>query len=148
MAVREGRTGFSPIKKHAGRTWLKYFFHQNPQVKTKMSQNLSICHAMAANKVQINKFFDQLKDWLTKWKLEYSPNSIWNVDECSLGDEPKSQKVVGVTGERTFQTVVDEKVQNTTLLNYISAGGVTMKPMVIFKNAAIKKEWREAAPSG
>ena len=23
-----------------------------------------------------------------------------------------------------------------------------MKPMVIFKNAAIKKEWREAAPSG
>ena len=86
MAVREERTGFSPIKKHGGRTWLKYFFHQNPQVKTKMSQNQSICHAMGANKVQINKFFNQLKDWLTKWKLEYSPNSIWNVDECGLGD--------------------------------------------------------------
>ena len=42
---------------------------------------------------------------------------------------------------------MDEKAQNTTLLNYISAGGVAMKPMVIFKNAAIKKEWREAAPS-
>ena len=39
-------------------------------------------------------------------------------------------------------------MQNTTLLNYISADGVAMKPMVIFKNAAIKKEWREAAPSG
>ena len=62
MAVREGRTGFSPIKKRAGRTWLKYFFHRNSQVKTKMSQNLSICHAMGVNKVQINKFFDQLKD--------------------------------------------------------------------------------------
>ena len=99
MAVREGRTGFSPIKKCAGRTWLKYFFCQDPQVKTKMSQNLSICHAMGANKVQINKFFDQLKDWLTKWKLEYSPNSISNVDECGLGDVPKSKKVVGVTGE-------------------------------------------------
>ena len=49
--------------------------------------------------VLANKFFDQLKDWLTKWKLEYSPNSIWNVDECCLGDVPKSQKVVGVTGE-------------------------------------------------
>ena len=99
MAVREGRTGFSPIKKRAGRTWLKYFFCRNPQVKKKMSQNLSICHAMGANIVQINKFFNQLKDWLTKWKLEYSPNSIWNVDECGLGDVPKSQKVVGVTGE-------------------------------------------------
>ena len=64
---------------------------------------------MGANKVQINKFFDQLKDWITKWKLEYSPNSIWNVDECGLGDVPKSQNVVGVTREQPFQTVVDEK---------------------------------------
>ena len=43
---------------------------------------------------------------------------------------------------------MDEKAQNTTLLSYISAGGVVMKPMVILKNAAIKKEWREAAPPG
>ena len=99
MAVRERRTGFSPIKKCASRTWLKYFFRRNPQVKTKMSHNLSICHAMGANKVQINKFSDQLKYWLTKWKLDYSPNLIWNVDECGLGDVPKFQKVVGVTGE-------------------------------------------------
>ena len=54
---------------------------------------------MGANQVQINKFFNQLKDWVTMWKLEYSPNSIWKVDECGLGDVPKSQKVVGVTGE-------------------------------------------------
>ena len=74
---------------------------------------------------------------MTQWKLEYSPNSIWNVDECGLGDVPKSQKVIGVTGERPFMTVADEK-----------AGGVAMRPMIIFKNATIKKEWREAAPSG
>ena len=148
MAQSEGRRGFSPIKNHAGRTWFKYFLCRNPEVKAKMSQNLSIFRAMGANKVQINKFFDELRDWIRMWKLEYSPNSVWNVDECGLGDVPKSQKVVGVTGERPFQTVADEKAQNTTLLNYISAGGVAMKPMIIFKNAAIKKEWREAAPSG
>ena len=148
MAQSEGRRGFSPIKKRARRTWFKYFLRRNPEVKAKMSQNLSIFRAMGANKVQINKFFDELRDWIRMWKLEYSPNSVWNVDECGLGDVPKSQKVVGVTGERPFQTVADEKAQNTTLLNYISTGGVAMKPMIIFKNAAIKKEWREAAPSG
>ena len=148
MAESEGRTGFSPIKKRAGRTWFKYFLQRNPEIKAKFSQNLSIARAMGANKVQISKFYDELREWLTLWKLEYSPNSIWNVDECGLGDVPKVQKVVGVTGERPFQTVADEKPQNTTLLNYISAGGVAMKPMIIFKNAAIKKEWREAAPSG
>ena len=148
MAQSEGRKGFSPVKKRAGRTWLKYFLRRNPEVKVKLSQNLSIFRAMGANKVQINKFFDSLKEWIRLWKLEYAPNSIWNVDECGLGDVPKSQKVVGVTGERPFMTVADEKAKNTTLLNFISAGGVAMKPMIIFKNAAIKKEWREAAPSG
>ena len=91
------------------------------------------------NKVQINKFFDSMKDWIRLWKLEYAPNSIWNVDECGLGDVPKSQKVVGVTGECPFMTVADEKAKNTTLLNFISTGGVAMMPMIIFKNAAIKK---------
>ena len=148
MAQSEGRSGFSPTKRMAGRTWFKYFLRRNPEVKAKMSQNLSIAQAMGANSVQINKFFDELRNWLTQWKLEYSPNSIWNVDECGLGDVPKTQKVLGITGERPFQTVADEKAQNTTLVNYISAGGVAMKPMIVFKNAAIKKEWREAAPSG
>ena len=87
------------MKKRADRTWLKYFFHRNPQMKAKMSQNLSIFRAMGENKVKINQFFNELRDWITNWKLEYSPNSIWNVDECGLGDVPKTQKVVGVTGE-------------------------------------------------
>ena len=99
MAQSEGRRGFSPIKKRAGRTWWKYFLCRNPEVKAKMSQNLSIFCAMGASKVQINNFFDELRDWIRMWKLEYSPNSVWNVDECGLGDVPKSQKVVGVTGE-------------------------------------------------
>ena len=144
----EGRTGFSPTKKMAGRTWQRYFFKRNPEVRMKMSQNLSIARAMGANMVQINKFFEEYRGWLADWKLEYAPNSIWNVDECGIGDVPKSTKVIGVTGQRPFQTVADEKATNTTMLTYISAGGTIMKPMLIFKNAKIKTEWREAAPSG
>ena len=39
-----------------------------------------------------------------------------------------------------------EKLQ--TLLTYISAGGLCVPPMVIFKTSKVKREWREAAPSG
>ena len=61
---------------------------------------------------------------------------------------PREQKVVGVMGEAALQTVVGEKPVNTTLLTYISAGGLAMPPVVIFKGSKVDPDWREAAPSG
>ena len=51
-------------------------------------------------------------------------------------------------GECSFQTVSGEKPTNTTIVSYISAGGMTMPPLVIFKAARIKPEWHKAAPTG
>ena len=65
--------------------------------------NLSIAHAIAANPTQLSKFFDQYKEWLKQWNLEYRPNRIWNIDECGVGDVPQATAVVGVTGKRTFK---------------------------------------------
>ena len=64
---------------------------------------------MAANPGCIEKFFEDYSRWLKEWKLEYSPNSIWNVDECGIGDIPQMQKVIGVKGEQSFQTVSGKK---------------------------------------
>ena len=85
---------------------------------------------------------------LAEWGLEYRPNLIWNTDECGVSDVPKSRAVVGVTGEWTFQMVCNDKGENTTIVSYVSAGGVAMPPFIVFKCAKVKKEWREAAPSG
>ena len=41
-----------------------------------------------------------------------------------------------------------DKGKNTTIVSYVSAGGVAMPPFIIFKAAKVKAEWREAAPSG
>ena len=149
MAKQEGCKGFSPLKLKAGRNWLKKgFYKRNPEVRKKIAVNLSIQRAIAANPFNINKFFDQYQQWLDDWQLEFSPNRIWNVDECGVGDVPKQRAVVGITGECLFQTVCNEKSENTTVVNYISAGGLAVPPMVIFKAGKVKKEWREAAPSG
>ena len=43
---------------------------------------------------------------------------------------------------------IASKPTNTTIVSYISAGGMTMPPLVIFKAARIKPEWHEAAPTG
>ena len=92
IAVSEKKTGFSPIKKRAGRSWLKYFYKRQPDLKKKVASNLSIGRAMAANPGRIEKFFEDYSGWLKEWKLEYSPNHIWNVDESGIGDVSKLQR--------------------------------------------------------
>ena len=44
--------------------------------------------------------------------------------------------------------VADEKGTNTTLATFVSAGGLHVPPMIIFKASCIKNIWHKAAPSG
>ena len=52
------------------------------------------------------------------------------VHESAVGDVPKRQKVIGVMGEKVFQTVSGEKAINTTLMTYISTEGLHVPPML------------------
>ena len=124
LTSRNNRKVFSPLKKHAGRSWLKGFLARYPQLKKKVSQNLSIVHAIGANPTQVGNFFNHYRRWIYQWGLEFQPNHIWNVDKCLIGDVPQTQKAIGLVGERPFQTVSGEKPVNTTLLTYVSAGGL------------------------
>ena len=148
LAVANKRTGFSPTKKKAGRYWLKGYLDRWPKLKKKNAKNLSIYWARCANPVIIGKFFDDLAKWIKDWKLEYKSFSIWNVDEMGVGDVPKERKVIGIKGIPASQTVADEKLTNSTVVTFASAGGLYMPPMVIFKCGKIEGKWRETAPSG
>ena len=98
-----------------------------------MAVNLCIACAIGVNPAQITKFFNEYKKWLDTWGLDYTPDRIWNIDECGIGDVPQPTAVVGITGECTFQTVSREKLQNTTIVSCMSAWGLAMPPLVIFK---------------
>ena len=102
---------------------------------------------MVANPVQVEKLFLLLKQWVRQWKIEYKPNNIWNIDEIGITDVPKERRVIGVVCECAFQTVADEKGTTTTLASFISAGGLHVPPMIIFKARRVKDIWWKAAPS-
>ena len=149
MATRNKRTGFSPTKGIAGKGWLRYFLKRHRELKVKNTKNLSIARAMGANPKSVAAFFDMYKKGLQDNGLLYQPNRIWNIDECGVGDVPfDGEQVVGVTNEPASQTVSGEKATNTTVLTFISAGGMHVPPMLIFKGKRVAQQWREAAPSG
>ena len=133
LATKTQRPGFSPTKKRAGRAWRKGFMDRKPWLRKKNAQNLSTARAMAANPVQVDKFFDILKKWVREWEIEFKPNHIWNVDKTRITHVPKERKVIGITGECMFQTVADEKGTTTTVVSFASAGGLHGPPMVILK---------------
>ena len=56
--------------------------------------------------------------------------------------------MIGITSEQAFQTVTAEKASNTTIVTYVSTGGMVTKPMVILKTAKVHTDWHDAAPSG
>ena len=113
-----------------------------------MPKNLSLHRAACANAYQVAKFFRLFKELLDKFDLNYKPFNIWNIDETRIPDIPKEQKVIGVKGEQCSQTVPGKKPVNTTLLTFVSAGGMSMPPMVIFKGSKVDNEARDTAPSG
>ena len=80
-----------------------------------MAVNLSIAHAIGVNPAQITKIFNEYKKWLDTWGLDYTPNRIWNIDKCGVGNIPQPTAVVGITDEHTFQTISGEKLQNTLM---------------------------------
>ena len=148
LAYKMKRKGFSLTKKTAGCKWLHGYLQRKPNLCRKNSQNISAARAIGANPVQIQKFFDLMLEWVHKWKLEFLPNNIWNIDESGVQDVPRSQKVIGVKGEHAFQTVSGDKGQTTTVVTYINAGGMVVPPMVLFKAARVKDQCWEVAPSG
>ena len=121
---------------------------RKPRLRKKNAQNLSAARAMAANPVQVDKFFELLKQWVRAWEIEFKPNNVWNVDETGISDVPKECRVIGISGERVFQTMADEKGTTTTVVTFVSAGGLHVPPMIIFKAGKVKNIWRETAPSG
>ena len=148
ISYKDTKTWFLTNQKRAGRAWRKSFMDRKPWLRKKNAQNLSAVRAMAANPVQVDKFFDLLKKWVRDWEMEFKPNHLWNVDETGITDVLKERKVLGITREHVFQTVADEKGTTTTVVSFASAGGLHVPPMVIFKAGRVKDIWREAAPSG
>ena len=45
---------------------------------------------------------------------------MWNVDECGAGNVPQQYAVAGVTGEKAFQSQCGDKLENTTIVSYVS----------------------------
>ena len=60
------------------------------------AKNLSIARAMAANELNVHKWFDEYQEILKDLGIN-SPEQIWSGDETGVQNVPKEQSVLGTT---------------------------------------------------
>lgn len=97
-----------------------------------MTTPLEACRAKALNRHNVNNYFDILESVMQEYKIR--PENIYNMDEKGLvmGAAERSSALVD-RDQKTVYEIGDGNRELVTAIECISAAGVALKPMVIFK---------------
>lgn len=138
---------FPQETKMAGKDWASSFMKRyNLSLRT--ASKTSVARAMGFNKLQIDRYFDNLK--LTMEKYKFPASRIFNMDESGLSTVPnKTPKVVSKKGQKLVGKIVSaERGQTVTVVCCMSAAGNYVPPAMIFPRKRRKPELADGAPPG
>ena len=125
--------------KPLGKKWTTHFLNRHPELKTKLGRQTDWERINAATLANITRLFDLYKtvSWIP-------PQRRYNADE---GGIVKGQGINGLVIGSSEQNpnTVPVKTTNTrtwtSIVECISAAGVALDPLVIFKAKSIQDQW-------
>lgn len=138
---------FNNQKEMAGEDWAKAFC-QRHKLSLRQPEKTSVARSIGFNRVQVGRFFDNLKTMYEKYNFDAS--NIYNMDETSVLTVPnKVAKVLTKQGKKSVGKVVSgERGQLITAVCCFSAAGVYVPPALIFPRKREKQELINGAPPG
>lgn len=138
---------FNQETKMAGKHWIKDFARRN-QLSLRAPEKVSLARATGFNKIQCNRFFDNLRQCYEKTKAP--AHRIFNMDETGMSTVPnRMPKVFAPRGKRTVSKVVAaERGQLVTAVCCMGASGVWVPPALIFPRKRMKDELFYGSPPG
>lgn len=132
----------------AGKKWYYAFMRRHPELSLREPENTSLARAQGFNKPRVESFFQLLGTIYDEEKL--TPDRVYNMDETSLSTVQDGQnKIIGARGKRRIGAMVsNERGESTTCVVCMSAAGVFIPPMLIYKRKRMKEEIVNGAPPG
>lgn len=135
---------FNKEKKMAGPEWLDSFLKRNPKLSVRTPEGTSMNRAKAFNREAVSKFFDNLEPFTS-----YPASRVFNVDETGISTVAKSSKIVAARGKKRIGAITSaERGTNTTVICSMSATGIFIPPMFIFKRVRMAPHLLHGAPTG
>ena len=120
---------------------------RNTQLTIRKPQAASLSRATSSNRHNLNSFYNNLETVMTKHN--FSPNSIWNMDETATSTAHRPPKVIaGKSIKQVGQITSAERGVMCTMVGAVNAQGTFMPPMVIFPRVNFKQFMLTGAPTG
>ncbi|TGZ49103.1 Uncharacterized protein DBV15_12488, partial [Temnothorax longispinosus] len=108
----------TPFKNNQpSRHWWNNFCRRNPEVSSRVAQNLNMNRALVSEEA-LNSWFCEVKEYLKKLDLlDIDPSRVFNLDESAFFLVPKGDSVLARRGSKSVYKVVhgDEKESITVL---------------------------------
>nr|XP_023020863.1 uncharacterized protein LOC111509369 [Leptinotarsa decemlineata] len=130
--VNKLRHNFNKNTQLAGKDWYYGFMARHPSISLRMPEATSINRITAFNATEVNLFFDQLK--IIQAKHNIPGHRIFNVDEIGISTVQKNYKILAPKGVKQIgKATSGERGVTTTVVCAVSASGIYIPPMFIFK---------------
>ena len=118
-------------KKLASEDWLKGFRKRRENLSLRTPEPTSIARSMSFNKINVMKFFENLKCLFEKFSC--NPSRIFNLDETALSTVQKPSKVLCWKGlKQVGKIVACERGTMVTMCCCVNTVGISLPPVYIF----------------
>ena len=134
--------------KNLSERWLYAgFMKRQPQLACVKARKLKINRAKSVTEEVVHKYFENLKDILTKYDLFDFPQLIFNIDETGFSPEHNPPKIVTKKGKAP-NAITSPKSTMVTCIGASNAIGDSVPPFLIFKDKKQNDDIKEGATPG
>ena len=123
-----------------GKSWLDRFRTRHPEIKGAWTRKIESARHKALSREVVTMWFEAV----TQLRLEhqYTPDRIYNMDESgfAVGDSQSSRALVNIREESSWK-VINGRQEWITAIECVSAAGVAIPPLIIFKAKYTNTAW-------
>jgi DDE superfamily endonuclease/helix-turn-helix, Psq domain/Tc5 transposase DNA-binding domain len=124
-----------PLGKH----WMQAFLKRNPTIQTQKAYSRESARVNGASTEVIRPWFNHLS--LPEVQA-IKPENRYNMDEAGIMEGlGENGLVIGSAGKRSIQKKFPGSRVWTTFIECVSASGVALPPLVIFKGKSVQQQW-------
>ncbi|XP_064606151.1 uncharacterized protein LOC135471033 [Liolophura sinensis] len=133
----------------AGQDWFYGLIKRNPELSLRTPEATSIARATAFNRQNVNVFFEQYQDILSRPNFKLEPHRLWNLDETGVKTVADTTKVISQKClKQVGQISSAERGVLVTMCCCVNAVGTSLPPVYVFPRVNFKNHMLNEAPNG